>query len=340
MGVWDEVENASSPLRSLRIVDDTGSLFAARPVEFHAREINSEAFGWNIANADLAEILAGRLEASPNLARVEAKVESFDFSRRRDAAISTADGRRFGARLVIGADGRVLERAASGRHRCARRIVYGQSALTLFLAHSRPHGDFSTEFHSRQGPFTLVPLPGSGDAPFRSSLVWVMAEAEARRRGALDDEALAGEIENQAHGLLGGIRIEDGRGMFPMVRQWVSRLTATRLALVGDAAHAFPPIGAQGLNLGLRDVKGILDAAKTARASGRRHRRRGDARALRRLAPARHLAMRTMAVDGFEPVAAGRFRAGGRAPRPRIDGADGMSVRCVVSSCAKASRRL
>ena len=296
LGVWDEVENSASPLRSLRIVDDTGSLFAARPVEFHAREIEREAFGWNIANARLADILARSLAASPNLARVEAKVETFDFSGEY-AAIGAADGRRFGARLVVGADGRASSaRKAAGI--VARSHRYGQSALTTFLAHTRPHDDFSTEFHTRQGPFTLVPLPGSREAPFRSSLVWVMSEAEARRRAALDDEALASEIEARAHGLLGAMRIEDGRGVFPMVRQSVARLTATRLALVGDAAHAFPPIGAQGLNLGLRDVEGLLDAAREARANSADV--GGDA-ALARYAASRRpdIALRTMAVDGL-----------------------------------------
>jgi len=296
LSVWGEVENSASPLRSLRIVDDTGSLFAARPMEFHAREIKSEAFGWNIANARLADILAERLEASPNLARVAAKVEAFDYSDEY-AMIATADGGRFGARLVIGADGRASSaRKAAGIDSHSHR--YGQSALTMFLAHARPHDDFSTEFHTRQGPFTLVPLPGSREAPFRSSLVWVMADAEARRRAALDDAALAFEIEDQAHSLLGAVRIEDGRGVFPIVRQSAARLTAPRLALVGDAAHAFPPIGAQGLNLGLRDVAGLLDAAKAARADSADI---GGEATLAPYAASRRpdIAFRTMAVDGL-----------------------------------------
>ena len=57
------------------------------------------------------------------------------------------------------------------------------------------------------------------------------------------------------------MRIEGERGLFPLARQSVGRFVATRLALVGDAAHAFPPIGAQGLNLGLRDVKALIAAA-------------------------------------------------------------------------------
>ena len=296
LGVWEEVEKSASPLRSLRIIDDTGSFLAARPVEFHAREIKSEAFGWNIANARLADILAKPLAASPNLARVDAKVETFDFSGDY-AAIGAADGRRFGARLVVGADGRDSSaRKSAGIG--SRLHRYGQSALTMFLTHARPHGDFSTEFHTRQGPFALVPLPGAVEAPFRSSLVWVMSEAEARRRAAIDDEALEAEIEDRAHGLLGAIRIEPGRGAFPMIRQSVAGLTATRLALVGDAAHAFPPIGAQGLNLGLRDVMGLLSAAKAARADGADI--GGDATLAGYAASRRaDIALRTLAVDGL-----------------------------------------
>jgi 2-octaprenyl-6-methoxyphenol hydroxylase len=122
----------------------------------------------------------------------------------------------------------------------------------VLLAHRLPHRDFSTEFHTRGGPFTLVPLPASATAPHRSSLVWVMADKDARRRGALDNDALAGEIERQAQSLLGAMRIEGERGIFHLTRQIVPRIVAGRLALVGDAAHVFPPIGAQGAYESLR----------------------------------------------------------------------------------------
>jgi 2-octaprenyl-6-methoxyphenol hydroxylase len=259
LGVWPAAAPSAAPMRGLRIVDDTGSLFASPPVEFRAGEIGREVFGWNIENAALADALEAAVAAHPDAVRIAADVAAFDFTPER-ATVTLADGRVFAAALVVGADGRASpSRRAAGI--AVRVRNYRQSALTVVLAHARPHDDFSTEFHTRQGPFTLVPLPAAPGAPHRSSLVWAMSEAEARRRAALDDEALAAEIERQARALLGAMRIEGERGLFPLARQGVGRLVATRLALVGDAAHAFPPIGAQGLNLGLRDVKALIAAA-------------------------------------------------------------------------------
>src|SRR5208282_5158595 len=190
-----------------------------------------------------------------------------DFAGER-ASSRLEDGRLVASALVIGADGRASRaRRAAGLAMRAHR--YRQSALTALLSHRLPHRDFSTEFHTRQGPFTLVPLPPKETAPNRSSLVWVMSKDNARRREALDDAALEREIERQARSILGAMRLEGRPGVFPMVRQVVPKITSQRLALVGDAAHAFPPIGAQGLNLGLRDVEAIVACAVEARDDGR-----------------------------------------------------------------------
>jgi 2-octaprenyl-6-methoxyphenol hydroxylase len=304
LGLWASLQSRAAPLRSLRLIDDTGGFFPPRPVEFHAAEIGLDAFGWNIENDLMAEALAAAVAQSPRVERVAAGVAAYDFS--ADAVRAKfEDGREISARLAIGADGRDSKaRRAAGLE--ARLHRYPQTALTAHLAHRLPHDDFSTEFHTRGGPFTLVPLPASAAEPNRSSLVWVMGHEEARRRAALDDEALAREIERQAHALLGAIRIQGERGFFPMVRQTVPKIVGERLALVGDAAHVLPPIGAQGLNLGLRDVAAIIAGAVEACADGRDI---GGPQTLAAYESARRadVILRTGAVDGLNRSLLTRF---------------------------------
>jgi len=296
LGLWTQLRGQAAPLRSLRLIDDTGGLFPPRPVEFHAAEIGLDAFGWNIENDRMADALAAEVAHASHIQRVASGVAAYEFD--ADAVRARIeDGRAIAARLAIGADGRDSKaRRAAGLG--ARLHSYGQSALTAFLAHRLPHGDFSTEFHTRGGPFTLVPLPASATAPHRSSLVWVMTDKDARRRAALDDDALANEIERQAQSLLGAMRIEGERGMFPMTRQIVPRIAAARLALIGDAAHVFPPIGAQGLNLGLRDVEAIIACAVEAR-DARQDIGGPDALAAYESSRRADIALKTGVVDGL-----------------------------------------
>src|SRR4029079_3465194 len=102
------------------------------------------------------------------------------------------------------------------------------------------------------GPFTLVPLPRD-----RSSLVCVTTSPDARRLATLDPAALDAEIERPAPSVLGKISVEPGRGVFDLSSGTAQSFGRNRIALIGEAAHLLPPIGAQGLNLGLRDAATI-----------------------------------------------------------------------------------
>jgi 2-octaprenyl-6-methoxyphenol hydroxylase len=267
LGAWAGVEAQAAPLRGLRIIDDTGSLWSPPPTEFLADEIGLEAFGWNIENITLAGLLAGVAAAAPGLRIIESRVVHYDFAA-GSALARCADGSEVAAKLVAAADGRGSSARKAAGIGCSVH-PYPQTALTVILAHSRGHDDFSTEFHTRAGPFTLVPLPESASGEARSSLVWMMGTHEAKRRTALDDGALAQEIENQCQSMLGKMRIDSRRGLFPVASQSAAHMTAERLALIGDAAHVFPPIGAQGLNLGLRDAAHLIEAASRAKREAR-----------------------------------------------------------------------
>lgn len=258
IGAWQPVAADAAPLSVMRMVDDTGSLFRPPPVNFSAGELGLDAFGYNIENAVLVEHLAKIAATTAGLELVPRLVAGFAAD--HEAAIITLDnGERLTARLAVAADGRhSLMRQAAGIG--VRKWSYPQIAVTAILAHDQAHGDASTEFHTRAGPFTLVPLPGK-----RSSLVWVNRPEDARRLTALDDTAFAKAVEKQARGMLGAMRLDGPRGSVPLSGLTARAFTATRLALAGEAAHVFPPIGAQGLNLGLRDGAALRDAVVAAR---------------------------------------------------------------------------
>lgn len=261
LGLLDGLAERAAPLAVMRLVDDTGSLFRQPPVEFRASEVGLEAFGWNVENAELVEALAAKLRGNAAISHVPGLVSDIA----ADEAGVTLTGESFAplrARLVVGADGRQSRvRAAAGI--AARDWRYPQVALTTIFAHARDHREASTEFHTRKGPFTLVPLPGR-----RSSLVWLLDPEEADAVAALDDAAFARRVEVQAHSLLGAMRLDGPRGRVPMGGLSVERFGTGRMVLVGEAAHVFPPIGAQGLNLGLRDVMALREAVVDASDPG------------------------------------------------------------------------
>jgi 2-octaprenyl-6-methoxyphenol hydroxylase len=261
LGVWEACAPQAAPLRTMRIIDDTGRLVRAPELRFEASEIGLAAFGYNIENRHLLAALDRRACASPSLRLLADAAVAVELEEGR-AVVRLGSGETLTARLAVGADGRrSLCRAVAGIE--TERTAYPQTALTFNLTHTRPHQDISTEFHTASGPFTLVPLPG-----LRSSLVFVVDPAEAPRLSALADDGLADEIERRSHSILGKVTVEDGRGAFSLTSEVARCFSAHRLVLVGEAAHVMPPIGAQGLNLGLRDAATIAELVVAVRRDG------------------------------------------------------------------------
>lgn len=255
LGVGAELAAAGAPLSAMRIVDATRRLVRSRPVTFRAAEIGEDLFGLNIPNTRLNTVLSEAAAAQAGIARLRTTVERWELTPDR-AVAHLADGGTASAVLVAAADGRASPaREAAGI--ATRANPLPQAALVLNFAHERDHESVSTEFHTETGPFTQVPLPGGR----RSSLVWVVRPAEAEALAALSDEALSRRVEEAMQSMLGKVTVEPGRQVYPLSTVSPSRFAARRVALLGEAAHVIPPIGAQGLNLGIRDVEDLTAIA-------------------------------------------------------------------------------
>jgi 2-octaprenyl-6-methoxyphenol hydroxylase len=258
--VWKRCSNHSATLKVMRLVDDTGRLIRAPEVRFCSDEIGLEAFGYNIENRLLMVALEERAAELTDLVRFDEEANTI-YPQSTIVAVGTSNGTALSARLAVGADGRQSPcRTAAGIAVHHRDL--NQTALTFNVSHSRPHRNISTEFHTLHGPCVFVPLPGN-----RCSVVWVTTPREAQRLMSLSDEELGEAAEKQSHSIFGRIQVESGRHLFPLSIDEPRQFAQNRIALVGEAAHVVPPIGAQGLNMGLRDAADITDVVSQALAS-------------------------------------------------------------------------
>ena len=250
----------TAPLRKLRIIDDTGSLLVAPNLEFESQELTLEAFGWNIPLALLLPTLRKRAE-DLGVAFIEASAIAARSS--GDAIhITLSNTSEISASLCLAADG------ANSAMRKAAGIAtdtwsYDQTAIATSFAHSMGDGDVSTEYHKPAGPFTTVPLPGN-----RSSLVWMERPARAGALMAMSDGELAAEIQIETHGELGLISNLGPRKCFSMKGLTARQFAKGRVILIGEAAHVVPPIGAQGLNMSLRDAALAADLILASKDAG------------------------------------------------------------------------
>jgi 2-octaprenyl-6-methoxyphenol hydroxylase len=258
VGVLSAIEPRAAALRVMRIVDGTRRLVRSPVVTFHAGEISEPCFGLNVPNQALNGALETAVKETSGIDWRETLVEGWEIAADQVTA-RLADGTALAAKLAVAADGRNSPARAAAGIRTSTR-AYPQAALVTAFSHSRAHGFVSTEFHTETGPFTQVPLPGS-----RSSLVWVVKPQEAERLATLAAEALSREIEARMQSMLGRVTVDSPRQIHPLSVSLPAVFARNRVALVGEAAHMFPPIGAQGLNLGVRDVQQLVDVASKNR---------------------------------------------------------------------------
>jgi 2-octaprenyl-6-methoxyphenol hydroxylase len=252
LALWERIKRATAPLKTMQIVDGTHRLLRAPTVSFRSSEIGLDAFGYNIPNQALLDVLSEAVVAEGNIIRHEATTTAVTIGDSR-VSITLDNGETLDADFVVGADGRrstVRDAAGIG----TRAWSYPQSAMVLNFAHTLSHRNISTEFHTENGPFTQVPLSGN-----RSSLVWVLKPEDAAADREMPLDALSRLVEERMQSMLGAVTVEDNVQVWPLSGMTARRFGKGRVALIGEAAHVFPPIGAQGLNLSLRDIMALTD---------------------------------------------------------------------------------
>jgi 2-octaprenyl-6-methoxyphenol hydroxylase len=187
-------------------------------------------------------------------------------TREAEALVRLSDGQSIRAKLVIAADGRnspVRSLLDIG----VKTWRYGQKALAFTVSHSEPHHNVSTEIHRSGGPFTLVPLPDR-NGKHNSAIVWMETGFHAKELSEMPPAEFNAALNARSCGVLGELTLESRLTLWPIISQIADRLSGQRVALVAEAAHVIPPIGAQGLNMSLADIQCLLDLFDGAKDIG------------------------------------------------------------------------
>ena len=286
IGLWSRLEPEATPLEVLRVIDCQGDPPERRTERaFASSDLGAPAFGWNLPNALTHSVLSKAARATDGIDFHNTGFARL-LARDGEARITLDDGTRLSARLAIAADGRASPlREAAGIGVDTKR--YGQKALAFAVTHPVPHEAVSSELYLSGGAFVLVPLPDVEGQP-ASAVVWMNDGPEAERLAALDIPAFNAAASRRSTEVLGPLSLVTARQIWPVVTQKAERLTSRRVALVAEAAHVLPPIGAQGLNTSLGDIRALIDLARDAPGDlgardflDRYERRRGPAIATR-----------------------------------------------------------
>lgn len=303
IGIWSALAPHAIPLEALRIVDTAGDPPGLRDERcFQGAEMGDEPFGWNFLNWLIRRELLGVLERMGNVSLLYGRGFRSLVARTSGAIVTLDDGSRVDCALAVAADGRgspLREAAGIG----VKTTRYGQKSLAFVATHDLPHHNISTEIYHEGGPFTMVPLADL-EGRAASAIVWMNKGPRAVELMGLDDTALNAEMTRRSAELFGQMRIHGRRAIWPIITQQATALTGERVAVIAEAAHVLPPIGAQGLNTSLNDLAALLSATKGAADPGApapltayERARKGD------------IAARARAIDAFN-----RVTRGGAAP--------------------------
>jgi len=246
MGVWQSVEQVANPIDSIH-VSDRGRFGATR---LNAKQQKVPALGYLIEARNYNRVLTDYLRESDVRVMQPAQIDSIESADQSLAIKVTADGdeETINSKLLIACDGAnsaIRKMAGVG----ATTYDYEQVAIIANISTEIRHDNRAFERFTEQGPIALLPMSGN-----RCSLVWTLAADQYQAILDLSDDDFLAAL-GDAFGYRLGRFTRVGRcSSFPLHLTKSDELTASRVAIIGNAAHSLHPVAGQGLNLALRDI--------------------------------------------------------------------------------------
>ena len=258
LGLWTAIAEQSGTILDIRVSDGESRCF----VHYDHREVGNRPMGHIVDNGRIRRVLVDAVSDCPGVEwRTGTAVQDIAADPGH-ITVRLADGHLVRASLLVAADGRD-SRVRSLAGIPVTRINYRQTSMVFCAAHDHPHQGVAHERFLPGGPLALLPMAGN-----RSSIVWTDREPVIRDLMQLDDATLSQALQTRFGDSLGTFHVVGDRWTFPLSLTVAQRLTADRVAVVGDAAHGLHPIAGQGFNLALRDIAVLAEEVTAAARLG------------------------------------------------------------------------
>lgn len=263
IGVWQDLEDKAQPMLDIKVTDGrAGEGPSPFFMHFDHAEIEEGPMGYMVEDRHLRRALLAALQKVELITQLNAETVVSQDVDVAGVSVTLASGKVLRAKLLVGCDGRgsgTAQRAGIKR----TGWDYGQTALVCALEHDQPHHGIAHQFFMPPGPLAILPLTGD-----RSSIVWSETTENAARINELPNDAYLDVLRPRFGSFLGNFSLVGKRFTYPLSLSMSNDLIASRVALVGDAAHGVHPIAGQGLNAGVRDVAALAEVLTDATRRG------------------------------------------------------------------------
>jgi len=252
IGLWEKLESDATAIRKIFITE------LGRPgrVVLDSAEMGLTEFGHVVEARRFGVAVTGSLAQFGNIELVSpASVKHIETGTNTNRLrLETPTGSsELDARLVVAADGansfirEHLQIPTQSRD-------YGQTAVICNITPETGHEGRAFERLTNTGPFAVLPHTGK-----RCGLVWSVATAKANELLGLDDDVFLARAQERFGTQLGAFIKVGKRTAYPLKLVRATEDIRERTVILGNAAHAIHPVGAQGFNLALRDVAALAE---------------------------------------------------------------------------------
>lgn len=260
LGVWESISAMRTcPYTTLETWEIEGFNAA-----FSAAELGLEKLGDMVENNVIQIALWQALSQFPNCIQAVG-FEQISAKRENGNWEVQIDDQRFSSPILIAADGaNSLVRQWAGIGLTAWQ--YRQHCLLATITSEKSSPLTTWQQFYPTGPRAFLPLSGNN-----SCIVWYDSPQRIAELKNYSPEkltlAIAQHFPARLEQELGNIAVQK-MGAFPLVRQHAQEYVRNGVVLVGDAAHTINPLAGQGVNLGFKDVKVLLEVFEQAVKKG------------------------------------------------------------------------